>query len=93
MEPQASPPAASADRVVLLLDRIAKSEAYRSGAWSKVIEAGRQYARLKAFGWMIEDGARVHLHESERDVMLKHFADLVLRECVVALSEDAESAI
>jgi hypothetical protein len=80
---------ASVDRVVLLLERIAKAESYRAGAWAKVIEAGRQYARLKAFGWMIENGARVNMCQQERDMMTKHFADVVLRECIVALSEDA----
>lgn len=80
----------SVDRVVLLLDKIAKSEAYKGGAWWRVIEAARNYARLKAFGHYIDEkGHRVIPCGTDVERHVDYFRDLMCRESIMALSEDA----
>ena len=80
----------SVDRIVLLLEKIAKSEAYKGGAWRRVIEAARNYARLKAFGHYIDEkGHRIIPCGTDTERQVEYFRDLMCRESVMALSGDA----
>lgn len=80
-------------RIIALLDRVAKSEAYKAGAWHRVIDAAKNYAMMKSFGKYVEikngheSVISVGLHD--RDDYIKMFGDNVLRYSVDALAESA----
>lgn len=73
-----------------LLERIAKAERYKAGAWSKVIDYARKYAMVKSFGHFInEDGHREMIPKQDVAMYEKQFVDSMCREAVIALSEDS----
>lgn len=71
------------------LEKLVAAQNFQAAAWSKVIEAGRQYAQLKAFGSYIENGSNVNICHSDQPALLKMFQEVVLRECERAFLEDA----
>ena len=86
------------EQIEQLLARIAKAEEYRAGAWSRVIEAARNYAMVKSFGKYLErkfDGNGkpvtriVSLCGSDREDYAKMFADNALTYAVSALAEES----
>lgn len=71
------------------LEKLVAAQNFQAAAWIKVIDAGRQYAQMKAFGSYIENGSNVVVCHSDQASMLKMFQETVLRECERAFLEDA----
>ena len=91
--PETTTPETTDERIVKLLDRISKSEAYKAGAWRRVVEEAKKYAMMKSFGTYLEvrgnNECMMHVGHSEREQYTKMFADNVLRYSLDALAESS----
>lgn len=88
-----STPETTDERIVKLLDRIAKSEAYNAGAWSRVVKEAKKYAMMKSFGKYIEvrgdNECMISVGYSDRESYTKMFAENVLLYSLDALAESS----
>ena len=80
-------------KIVELLERVARSEAYKNGAWQKVIAEAKNYAMMKLNGTYLEPRNGIdcitHIGKNDQDMYIKLFTDNMLRYSLEAFAEAA----
>lgn len=80
-------------KLIELLERVAKSEAYKNGAWQKVIAEAKNYAMMKLNGTCLEQhnggDCIMHIGRSDQDMYIKLFTSNILAYSLEAFAESA----
>lgn len=72
-------------------EEVAKAQKLQRGAWTRVQQIGRQYARMKAFGnHLNERGVVMHIRPTEVPEYLSMLQAQLLEAVVEAYAEDAQ---
>lgn len=81
------------DKIIKLLERVAKAEGYKAGAWHRVIAEGKNYAMMKLNGsYVVQRNGQdciIKVCGSNRDTYLKQFSENMLSYSLDAFAEEA----